>query len=332
MALCDELETAQTKREKRRDRLVAATLHGLNNGEADAESGSRMSFAESARFYFKHLPRLTTRPEHIKQLRQTILNLAVRGKLVPQDPNDEPAAVLLKKIASQRKMLLESGLPNDAEAKTQLRKQELQEIPHNVNVLPNGWQWATLMQCAYLVIDCHNKTALYAKSGVPLLRTTNIRNGKLLLDQLCFVSEATFARWSARCAPAPGDILITREAPMGEVAQIPEGLRICMGQRMMLIRLIPETINPNYLFYSLRDPLLMDRVQDKPVGATVKHLRVGGVETLLVPLPPIAEQQRIVARVDELMALCDKLEANRVSTAFNQRQFLEATLSDALSA
>ena len=86
MALCDKLEAAQAKREKRRDRLVAATLHGLNNGDASPAPGTRPTFKDSARFYLNHLPRLTTRPEHIHQLRQTILNLAVRGKLVPAEP------------------------------------------------------------------------------------------------------------------------------------------------------------------------------------------------------------------------------------------------------
>jgi type I restriction enzyme S subunit len=330
MALFDELEKAQTKRESRRDRLVSATLHGLNNGDVNSEHDTGISFAGSARFYFNHLPRLITRPEHIQQLRQTILNLAVRGKLVPQNPNDKPATKLLGEIAIQREKLLKSGDPSDIEAKTQLRKQLQQKVQSEPYILPNCWQWATLMQCSHLVVDCHNKTAPYVKSGIPLLRTTNIRNGKLVLDDLRFVSDATFFRWSARCKPLAGDILITREAPMGEVARIPEGLTICMGQRMMLIRIIQKTIDPNYLIYCLRDPALMDRVQDKPVGATVQHLRVGGVETLLVPVPPLAEQKRIVARVDELMSLCDELESQLKSTTVTRRRLLEATLHEAI--
>ena len=101
---------------------------------------------------------------------------------------------------------------------------------------------------------------------------------------------------------------------MGEVCLIPPGEQICLGQRMMLARLVPDTIDPNFMLYSLRDPDLMDRVQDKPLGMTVQHLRVGGVETLLVLLPPLAEQHRIVAKVDELMALCDRLEASLAVT------------------
>jgi type I restriction enzyme S subunit len=85
------------------------------------------------------------------------------------------------------------------------------------------------------------------------------------------------------------------------------------------------------MIYSLRDPRLMDRVQDKPIGATVQHLRVGGVETLLVPLPPLAEQHRIVAKVDALMALCDRLEASLTTTVATRRRLLDALLAEALT-
>jgi type I restriction enzyme S subunit len=98
MALCDQLEAAKTEREQSRDRLVAASLHRLNPPVDAEEANTPEALRDHARFIFNHLPRLTTRPAHIKQLRQTILNLAVRGQLVPQDPNDEPAAQLLKRI------------------------------------------------------------------------------------------------------------------------------------------------------------------------------------------------------------------------------------------
>ena len=129
----------------------------------------------------------------------------------------------------------------------------------------------------------------------------------------------------------PGDILITREAPMGEVARIHDGMRICMGQRLMLFRLVNQTMDPRFAIYSLRDPNLMDRVQDKPVGATVQHLRVGGIESLVVPVPPLAEQHRIVAKVDELMTLCDELETRLIDAADTRRALLEATLHEAIA-
>jgi len=326
MALCDQLEATQAKREARRDRLVAASLQRLNQPAADAPT-----FREDARFYLNHLPRLTVRPEHVQQLRQTILNLAVRGRLVAQDPNDEPVEKLLSRVDIYRRSLLKQGYPNTNEASSQLRKQAEQSLPDNLESLPAGWQWTTLMQCSYVIIDCHNKTAPYSTTGIPLVRTTNVRNGLLNFNDIKYVDELTYTKWSARCQPEPGDILITREAPMGEVCIIPEGLKICLGQRMMLSRLIPGTVEPRFLLYSLRDPYLMDRVQDKPVGATVQHLRVGGVESLLVPLPPIKEQHRIVAKVDELMTLCDRLEAQLTTTHDTNNHLLEAVLQEALA-
>jgi type I restriction enzyme, S subunit len=327
MALCDQLEAAQQERERRRDRLAAASLQRLNQPALDATAEAQR---EHARFHLHHLPRLTTRPEHIKAMRQAILNLAVRGRLVAQNANEESAVKLLKVIDRERAKLLKANYPNGPESKTQLRKQAVQVLPEGLSVLPVGWTWATLMQCSLLVVDCHNKTAPYSVSGIPLIRTTNVRDGRLNLKEPKFVDEVTYARWSARCEPEPGDILITREAPMGEVAIIPAGMKICLGQRMMLARLVPHTIDPGFLLQSLNDPELMERVQDKPIGATVQHLRVGGVETLLVPLPPLAEQHRIVAKVDELMALCDQLEAQLTTIQTDSHRLLEAVLEKAL--
>ena len=258
-------------------------------------------------------------------------NLAVRGRLVPQDPNEEPATDLLLRTKKLRGRLFENGSLNECEALAQLRKQEKQTFPDCLGPLPEGWQWATLMQCAALVVDCHNKTAPYSSSGIILLRTTNVRDGRLNLNEPKFVDERTYSRWSIRCQPEPGDILITREAPMGEVCIIPAGMKVCLGQRMMLARLVRCTIDPRWMLYSLRDPNLMDRVQDKPVGATVQHLRVGGVETLLVPVPPLAEQQRIVAKLDELMPACDQLEAQLTTAQTESRRLLEAVLHQALA-
>ncbi|MEC9344632.1 MAG: restriction endonuclease subunit S [Pseudomonadota bacterium] len=325
MALLDRLAAARTAREATRDRLGAASLARLTAPDTPAED-----FSDHARFALDALPALTARPDQVKALRQTILNLAVRGKLVPQDPTDEPASALLKRIAAERAAFLDANYPNPSEAKTQKKKQAQQRLPSSLPELPLGWSWATLQQCSLMVIDCKNKTAPYSSTGIKLVRTTNVRDGSLNSNDQKFVSEATYEAWSLRAKPEPGDILITREAPMGEVCIIPDGERICLGQRMMLARLVPDTIDGRFMLYSLRDPDLMERVQDKPLGMTVQHLRVGGVETLLVPLPPLAEQQRLVAKVDAFMALCDRLEAALSAVDAARARLLQALLHEAL--
>ena len=327
MALCDRLEAARTEREATRDRMAAASLIRLNAPDPDPAI-----FRNHAAFALENLVPLTTRRDQIKALRQTILSLAVRGKLVEQDPNDEPAAELLRRMDVARLEMLEAGYPNPSEAQTQLKKLSTQTVPDYVENLPTGWSWATLQQCAMLVVDCKNKTAPYSPTGIRLVRTTNVKDGKLNASDQKYVNQETYEVWSARCKPETGDILITREAPMGEVCLIPPGETICLGQRIMLVRLVAGLIDRNFMLYSLRDPGLMDRVQDKPLGMTVQHLRVGGIETLLVAVPPLDEQHSIVAKVDELMVLCDRLEATLATDGECRRRLLDALLHEVLPA
>ena len=327
MALCDRLEKARAAREATRDRMAAASLVRLNDPDPDP-----VVFRNHAAFALENLAPLTTRTDQIKALCQTILSLAVRGKLVEQDPNDEPTSELLRRMDVARLEMLEAGYPNPSEAQTQLKKLSTQTVPDYVENLPTGWSWATLQQCAMLVVDCKNKTAPYSPTGIRLVRTTNVKDGKLNASDQKYVNQETYEVWSARCKPETGDILITREAPMGEVCLIPPGETICLGQRIMLVRLVAGFIDRNFMLYSLRDPGLMDRVQDKPLGMTVQHLRVGGIETLLVAVPPLDEQHSIVAKVDELMVLCDRLEATLATDDDTRRRLLDALLHEVLPA
>ena len=251
MALCDRLEAEQMDAESAHARLVETLLGTLT------QSTDAADLAANWQRLAKHFATLFTTEASIDALKQTILQLAVMGKLVPQDPNDEPASELLKRIAMRRSESLAKGYPNPGEAGTQTKKHEKQNCPKNLVQLPDGWSWATLMQCAELVVDCHNKTAPYSSTGVPLLRTTNIRDGSLNSKEPKFVSPDVYERWSARCKPEPGDLLITREAPMGEVCIIPDGMTVCMGQRIMLIRLVQDTVAPKFLLYSLLEPNLI---------------------------------------------------------------------------
>ena len=145
MALCDQLEAAKTEREQSRDRLVAASLHRLNSPADTAETDApdlpaqqADAFRDHARFVFNHLPCLTTRPEHIKQLRQTILNLAVRGKLVPQDPNDESVDELLNRVAAERQGLIAKG-----RLKAQKSFTTVDAEPPS-QPIPATWRWLRL--------------------------------------------------------------------------------------------------------------------------------------------------------------------------------------------
>jgi len=201
MALCDRLETAKTERETRRDRLAAASHHHLNNGEK-AEG-----FRRYADFYLSHLTHLTTRPDQIKKLRQTILNLAVRGLLVPQNPYDEPASDLLKRIQIEKARLVKSGaiqrlLPMSAV--------EPDEIP---STTPNGWKWVRIRDL--LLGDSQNGYSRKpddAPDGIPILRISagTVRKDGVVAEEEHKLIGGVSTTQQDQYELQPGDLLACR--------------------------------------------------------------------------------------------------------------------------
>ena len=275
----------------------------------------------------------------LAKLRQAILEEAIQGRLTAEwratHPDLEPTSQLLSKIQKKRENWIEAtkATGND-EAKAIERK--LAKLQHSPAIqpnesVPNQWQWATLIQASLLVVDCHNKTAPYTTSGIPIIRTSNVRDGKLNLVRTKYVSEQTYKRWSARCVPMPGDLIFTREAPVGEIGLIPEGAQVCLGQRTMLIRPLPEFVLPDYLLLAIQSPDFMRRASRMKRGAMVGHLRVGDVERAHIPLPPLAEQAVIVARVKELMEHCRTLAAEIAIARTRAAHLLQAVLKEAFA-
>lgn len=319
MALCDRLEARQADAESAHAQLVQALLGSLTQAR---DAGD---FAQSWQRLAEHFHTLFTTESSIDALKQTLLQLAVMGKLVPQDPSDEPANELMIRLRKERSKWLLEKQDSDTECKTMLRKLSSLHESTPPFPMPTSWQPVHLIDCSRMLVDCHNKTAPYVNEGIPIIRTSNIRNRKFRFDDLRYVNEETYEYWSRRCPPEPGDIIFTREAPMGEAAVIPDGARFCLGQRTMLIRPMHNYIDNRYLLIALTEPHLLERASTSAIGSTVKHLRVGDVEQLNIPVPPLAEQHRIVAKVDQLMALCDQLKAR-----LNQARQVHEHLANAL--
>nr|WP_258392600.1 restriction endonuclease subunit S [Stutzerimonas stutzeri] len=319
MALCDRLEAQQADAENAHAQLVQALLGSLTQA---ADAGD---FAASWQRLAEHFHTLFTTESSIDALKQSLLQLAVMGKLVPQDPTDEPASELMVRLRQERSEWLLSKQDSAPECKTMLRKLSSLSEASPPFPLPDSWQAVHLIDCSRMLVDCHNKTAPYASEGIPIIRTSNIRNREFRFDDLKYVNDETYEYWSRRCPPEPGDIMFTREAPMGEAAIIPDGAKFCLGQRTMLVRPMHDYIDNRYLLITLTEPHLLERASTDAIGSTVKHLRVGDVEQLNIPLPPLAEQHRIVAKVDQLMVLCDQLR-----TRLTQARQLNEQLASAL--
>lgn len=301
MALCDTLEVQQQARRKLQNNLRQSTLQAVASATSPHEL--QITWARLADSF----ERLFHAPEDVVAFKGLILDLAVSGELLNIEHRyADTGSDLLNAIAAKRiEWSRESVEQEQKEALAMLKKLRTQQVPMPDAALPEHWVWASLLQVSQAVVDCHNKTAPYVSEGIHLIRTTDIRNGRMDLSSTRKISEETYAYWARRMPPKGGDIFFTREAPMGEAAIVPDGERVCLGQRSMLIRLFPELFSNRFLLYVIQSPSFQARMIEAAIGMTVKHLRVGGVEDLVVPVPPKAEQDRIVAIVDELFRMCD---------------------------
>jgi type I restriction enzyme S subunit len=168
----------------------------------------------------------------------------------------------------------------------------------------------TLGDVALAIVDCEHKTAPTEPSGFPSIRTTDIKNGRLLLHQANRVSENTYREWTARLEPMPGDLVIAREAPVGEVGIVPAGERVCLGQRTVLVRPDASKVIPKFLLYLLLTSEMRHVMFSRAEGSITPHLNMSDIRALPVPkLPSLCEQQAIA---ELLGALDDKIELNRL--------------------
>lgn len=332
MALCDRLEAAQYQREQRRDRLLAASLNRINQPAPSAEGEIATAFREHARFHLAHLPRLTTRPEHIKALRQTILNLAVRGKLLPQDPADEPASELLLQCAAEIARGMKSGQISAEKPAAPLSAAERSFD------LPVGWEWVRL---GALVQDSDSgwspRTENHPREGDAwgILKVSAVSWERFDPSANKQVLPGTESRLQAQVHK--GDFLISRANTAELIARavLVEGepRNLMMSDKIVRLRLTSRCdhryvwrVNNHADFaraYYARNAT--------GVSPSMKNVPRRVILDLPLPLPPLAEQHRIVAKVDELMAVCDQLEASLAATQTDSRRLLEAVLQETLA-
>lgn len=309
-------------RESQRDLLVAASLYHLNQ----SADGDR------ARFYFNNLSSLTVRSEHIKELRQTILKLAVCGKLVKQDPNDEPASELLKKIKADKIQLV-----NEGRIKEQKKEYQIQEdkIPY---ILPNSWKWISFAELIYHSdAGISPKTEGFAKSGnhwgvVKVSAVSwdkfNPEENKQLFLEVSFPESAKILS---------GDFLISRANTSELVAKcvIVEDQPNNLILSDKIVRLyITEHCEKRFIYFVNNYALYARSYYASEASGTsdsMKNVSRPVIYALPIPLPPLAEQHRIVAKVDELMGLCDRLETQLSTTQTNSRRLLESLLHEAIA-
>ncbi len=250
---------------------------------------------------FGNFEMLADAPNGIPKLRERILHLAVQGKLVAQDPNEEPAIALIEKIAKEKAQLIKKG---------KIKKQKpLPEITEDETPfeLPDGWEWVRLGDIGETNIGLTYSPIDISDIGTPVLRANNVQNGKLDLTDLVRVNKAI----ENRVIVQEGDLLICARSGsrtlVGKTAQI-TGLseKMAFGAFMAIFR---SRIN-DYLLHFINSPLFR-RMIDEVSTTTINQITQNNLKTTIFPFPPHTEQIRIVAKVNQLMALCNELEIRK---------------------
>ena len=175
------------------------------------------------------------------------------------------------------------------------------------------------------IVDCPHSTPKWVQKGKLCLRTTNFKPGYLNLSEKNYVSEETFCERISRLAPKPGDVLFSREgAILGIACIIPDGLEVCMGQRMMLLRPSEDLLN-KYLMYYLNSPKARTLIIENVGGTASPHINVGDIKNFTIPIIPFAQQQSVVAEIESRLSVCDNIEKT-VGTALQQAEALRQSI------
>ncbi|MGH8147555.1 MAG: restriction endonuclease subunit S [Rhodanobacteraceae bacterium] len=170
---------------------------------------------------------------------------------------------------------------------------------------------AQLQRLCTAITDCHHSTPNWAESGWIVVRSENIKRGRISLNNVSYSDEATFQQRISRSVPEPGDLIVTREAPMGEVGMIPDGVRCCLGQRLVLVKPNPSEVDRYYLLYAMQSDFVQKQIRaSDETGSTVSNLRIPALKELSIPLLDRADEiGAVLAALDAKIDLNNRINA-----------------------
>jgi type I restriction enzyme S subunit len=317
MALCDRMEAEQADAETAHATLVQTLLGTLSQSRDAAE------LAANWQRLSQHFDTLFATTASLDALKQTVLQLAVMGKLVPQDPNDESASELLKRIAAEKARLAAEG---------KIRKDKplpLVSEDEKPFELPSGWEWSRLQTC-FDVRDGTHDTPKYQHTGFPLVTSKNIYGGRLCLENVKFISEADHKQISERSRVDRGDILFAMIGSIGNPVVVDIDPNFSIKNVALFKYYDLQLSSPEYLRIYLE--VISDEMKIQSAGGVQSFVSLGFIRSFPFPLPPLSEQHRIVVKVDELMTLCDSLKADLAESRARQARLATTLIESALQA
>lgn len=242
-----------------------------------------------------------------KKLRQKILDLAIHGKLVPQDPNDEPASVLLERIKAEKERLIKEG-----KIKRSKRSAKTSDTPHYENVpfeVPSNWVWATIEEiCSKIGSGSTPRGSNYAVEGIPFFRSQNVYNDRLVYDDIKYISDETHQKMKGTEVLASDLLLNITGGSLGRCAVVPADFnRGNVNQHVCIMR--PILVEPEYFHALILSSYFAKSM--KITGSGREGLPKYSLEQMAFPLPPLAEQHRIIAEIEKWFSLIDIIETGK---------------------
>lgn len=317
MQLCDQLEQQQTLSSDAHATLVDTLLKALT------ESSDADEFQSNWQRIIANFDVLFTTEYSIEQLKQTILQLAVMGKLVKQDPSDEPASELLKKIADEKVKLVKEGKIKKSKPLPEITEDEK---PFE---LPSGWAWEKLGNLTSKITDGDHQTPPRIETGELLLSAKNIRDGYLDFENCDHISKADYEKSRERCLPEQGDLLIVSVGgTIGRSSLVSEKSNFALVRSVALIK--PIGLVSEYLKLAMDSRLLQDAIHSNKRGGAQPCLYLSEIQKFIFPLPPKQEQQRIVEKVNQLFSMIEQLQVLQSKLQKTKLHLADALVANAV--
>ena len=284
---------------------------------------------------------------NLKRYRTSVLKAACQGRLVPTEAklareggrDYEPASELLKRILAERRAkweadqlqrMIAAGKPSKND---DWKGRYVPPIEPNIlqePELPEGWIWASLEQVMPVFVDSAHRTPRYGPVGVPALGPRDVVYGRIILTEARLVNEEEFAIQTERRIPQVGDIVYSRELSYGWAAAIPENVRLCLSQGMCLFR-PHHSISGEYILQVLNGPVGRAQATNVATGSAHPHINLGDIKSYRIPLPPTAEQSRIVRELEDRLSVIEHVDASVKKHLQNVQALRRSVLEEAFS-
>ena len=258
----------------------------------------------------------------VDNAKSKILDLAIRGKLVSQDSNDEPASVLLERIRAEKEELIKHGKIKRDKKESVIFKgddnsyyERVGDIISNIDdeipfELPQNWEWSRLQTICYPITDGTHKTPTYSDSGYIFLSAKNITTGKINWNDIMYIPKSLHDELYSRVSPKMNDILLAKNGTTGVAAIVDRECEFDIYVTLALLRVINNNISSQYLLKIIASNTIQDYFKSSLKGIGVPNLHLEHIRTTLIPIPPINEQNKIVEKIYQYYSLLDSIVQN----------------------